>query len=288
MKITYLGPSGTTFSALAYVKLAELFGAPGLVDGEESLAGTNEEVLSLVIEHGGWGVVAMETMAEGRVEGPVNSFLRLLDCHQTAETCRTKIVGAIEMPINFALMAQSGVAIRDIDTVVTHIKSFGACKNKIQALGAKFVESSSNGQAALDVANKPTFAKAAALAPKTAASKYGLQILEEAFEDRLAVTTFFLLGPKINPPVSLGKVYRSMLVSRFKNRPGSLVEVLIPFATARINLRHVRDYYTGGGQYDFVCQFDCHGDQVVDHARAMGEASKHMERHILFGPFPVV
>ncbi len=288
MKITYLGPD-TTYSAIAYNKLSAKFGAPNQNESEHCLAQKNEEVVPLVIGCGGYGAIAMETEAEGRVEGPTNSFIKLLESYETTAGCPMGILGAIRMPINFTLMARKGMAVGSIKTLVAHPKSFGACKNRVRALGGvKIVESDSNGKAAYDVARNPAYAQAAAFGPRIAAEKNGLDVLEEACEDKPAFTTFFLLGPRSHKLPDLVQINRSLLVFRVNHKPGSLVRVLLPFAEVGINLRQIHSIYIGGGQYDFAIEMEHSGEQAKDHLRAMEEAAKHMTRRILFGPFPVV
>ncbi|MDD5721416.1 MAG: prephenate dehydratase domain-containing protein [Candidatus Pacebacteria bacterium] len=289
-RITYLGPQGATFSELAYIELARLFGAPSLNVGEIVLAGKNQDVLPLVFNHGGYGAIAMETDAEGRVDGPVNTFIQLLRNCETSEDCPITVIGAIKMPISFALMVRPGVQKKDIRTVVAHPKALGACRNMVNCLVSdqeKIIESDSNGLAAEDVATKQKFSQAAALGPRVAADRYGLQILEEACEDSPATTTFFLLGPKSRPQV-MQEVNRSLLVFRVKHEPGSLVKTLLPFSDAGLNLRQIHSLYTGKGQYDFAVEIECGKDQEEDLVRAMYGSMRHMMCYVLFGPFPVV
>lgn len=289
-KITYLGPKGATFSEIAYIKLADLFGTPSLREGEMVLAGKNENVVHQVLNHGGFGCIAMETDAEGRVDGPVNTFIQLLRNCETSEDCSMTVIGAIRMPISFALIARPGMQKKDIKMIIAHPKALGACKNMVKCLiddHEKVIESDSNGLAAKDVATKPKFAQAAALGPRVAAEKYGLKVLEEACEDKPATTTFFLLGHKTHTQ-ELRVVNRSLLVFRVKHEPGSLVKVLLPFSDVGLSLRQIHSYYTGEGQYDFAVEIECKKYQGEDLTRAMYKASQHMMRFILFGPFPVV
>ena len=287
--ITYLGPSGSTFSALAYYKLATLFKIP-LGEGEEILAGNNEEVLPLIINHGGYGAIAMETEAEGRVDGPVNTFIKLLERYPTTADCPITVVGAIRMPLNFALMVRPGVRKSEVQILIAHPKSLGACKNLVQGLTldgkANVVESDSNGKAAEDVATKPELALAAALGPRVAAEKYGLEVLDEACEDMPAATTFFLLGPKSH---SVKPGSRAVLVFRIKHECGALVDALLPFKEEGLSLRQIHSCYTQEGQYDFFIEIEieCDRHEPDKLSRAMKKASQHMTRHILFGSFPV-
>jgi prephenate dehydratase len=134
MKITYLGPAGATFSAVAYDELSRLFCVPSTNDRdiELALARTNDEIVPLVLEHGGYGAIAMETKAQGRVDPPINSFIELL---RDDARCSLEILGATRMKLNFALMARSGVQIAEISKVVAHSKALGACRNNVKARG---------------------------------------------------------------------------------------------------------------------------------------------------------
>lgn len=288
MQGTYLGPSGSTFSALAFYKLIALFVASKLHEWKEVLADNNQAVLPLVLLHGGYGAIAMETEAEGRVDGPVNTFIKLLERYPTTADCPMTVIGALRMPLNFALMVRPGVRKGDIKTVVAHAKSLGACKILVQCLTldgmTNVVESDSNGKAAEDVATKPEFAFAAALGPRVAAEKYGLEVLEEACEDRPAATTFFLLGPKSH---SVNSGSRAVLVFRIKHECGALVDALLPFKEAGLSLRQIHSCYTREGQYDFFIEIECDRHEPDKLSRAMEKASQHMTRHILFGSFPV-
>lgn len=288
MKVTYLGPAGATFSAFAYEELAMAFNGPSPQrhpETEEVLAGTNEEVMPLMLQHRGYGAIAMETRAEGRVDGPLNSFITLLGAHNV--WCPTQVLGAMSIRLHFALLAKHGVRINDVKTVVAHPKALGACKRNLQALGVRLVESASNGKAAEDIAASQ-LAHAAAIAPRIAARKYGLSVLNEALEDEPAATTFFFLGPREKQLPRLGLANRALMVFRVKHVPGALVRALQPFADEGISLFHIHSLYTGEGEYDFAIETECREDQAESHARAVARARKEVARHLLFGPFPVV
>lgn len=294
MKHTYLGPSQSTFSALAHQKFIELFGIPTMRRTEELLAENNEQVVPLVVQHGGIGVIAMETEAEGRIEPPINSFVSLVNEYQNTENCPIRIMAAIRLPVSFVLMARRGVNLEDVNTVIAHPKALGACKNRLQVHRfTHIIQSDSNGKAAEEVANNPEFAKAAALGPVIAAEKYGLRVLMDRQEDRSATTTFFFLGSPRQASYQGEKVksevFRSFLVFRLKHEPGALVKVLLPFSERILNLRQIHSRYIADSQYDFAIEIESCGTHTVTFQKdAMCDAKKHMLRHIFFGPFPVL
>lgn len=293
MNITYLGPEGATFSSLAYDRLAALCGGP-LVNNLQvslALAPANEDILPMLLERGGYGAIAMETKAEGRVDPPVNSFIDLLKVR--SENCPIQILGALRMKIHFALMALPGTRLEDIKTVIAHPKAIGTCRQRLKALGVNVVTSPSNGKAAEDVSKAGLQDGVAALGPVQAAQKYGLSILEVGFEDAEAITTFFYLGPR-ESQVLANKVtvltdHRAVSVFRVKHQPGALVKVLKPFERAKINLRLIHSLHVENGTYHFAIETES-GSGVAElaaHERALRGVQKHMEKYIQFGPFPV-
>ncbi len=286
MKITYLGPAGATFTAIAYDKLASRFRAPKSTDAGVELcyARTNEDVLKLMLQNGGYGAIAMETKAEGRVDPPLNSFIELLRIYD--KSCPIQVLGALPMKISFALMAQKGTSLSDIKAIHAHPKSLGACRTNIQKLGVGIVESSSNGKAAEEVSQADSSLQIAALGPLQAAEKYGLEVLLPAFEDQEAVTTFYLLGPGqywMNPAI----IKRSLTVFRVPHVPGALVKTLRPFEMHGINLRLVHSLHYQNGVYDFAIESEYEPNLTDQHTWANDLAHKHMDRWIQFGPFPV-
>jgi len=286
MKITFLKPAGLTFTSIAYDSLARAFGAPPTTGAELVLADKNESVLATLLSHDGYGAIAMETKAEGRVDPPINSFIELLKRYERSD-CPIQVIGALRMKINFALMVRRGVSLSEITRVVTHKKSIGACRGNIAKLGVPTEEVGSNGLAAELVARNDEYALSAALAPREAAEALGLEIPNPAFEDREAVTTFYLLGPR-NHPKPQEVPTRTLIVFRLAHSPGTLVYSLYPFRTARINLRMIHSLpIENEEQYDFAVELEQNSDSA-SFDDAFHTSKKHMGRHILFGPFPVI
>jgi len=292
MNITYLGPEGATFSAIAYRRLAELCGGPTTNDPQNTLAlaSANEDILPILVERGGYGAIAMETKAEGLVGPPVNSFIQLL--RGGTEVCPIQILGALRMRIHFALMVRPGTRLADIKTVIAHPKAIGACRQKLKELGVTLVNSPSNGKAAEDVSKAGLGDGVAALGPIQAVEKYGLEALDLAFEDTEAVTTFFYLGPRLSQSSTANKVtvltqHRALSVFQVKHQPGALVEVLQPFAQEGVNLRLIHSLHVENGTYHFAIETESLASELAAHERAIRGAQGQMEKCIQFGPFPV-
>ncbi len=288
MKITFLKPAGLTFTGIGYDRLARLFGAPLSTEAgsELVLADSNDSVLTTLLAHEGYGAIAMETKAEGRVDPPTNSFIDLLKQFDHSN-CPIQVIGALRMKVNFALMVRHGVLLSQVTKIVTHKKSIGACRGSIAKLGVVTEEVNSNGLAAELVARNDGYALSAALAPKEAAEALELRVLNPAFEDREAVTTFYFLGPKTHPKPKVIAT-RALVVFRLAHSPGTLIHALFPFRTDKINLRMIHSLpIIGEEAYDFAAELEWTPDNI-SFAEAFQTAKRHMERHILFGPFPVI
>ena len=285
--ITFLGPIGATFSHDAYDMLANIYGAPETKDRLCVPAASNSEVLQKIIGHGGYGAIAMETLAQGRVSEPLESFIELLRKHPVNEACPIQVMGAMRMKIHFCLMVRQNMQESAIDKVVAHPKALGPCKAGLERLNVPIESVSSNGEAARLVAEDPRYANSAALGPASAAKKYGLKVLDEAFEDDEAVTTFFLIGPK-GSRVSVGDNNRILIVFKLSHVPGSLVRSLLPFEQNGLNLIQIHSVHTGNHSYDFAIEIEVSKTKLDDLEKAMKSFKKYVKAHLTFGPFEVI
>ena len=286
-KITFLGPVGATFSHQAYAMLAKIYGAPK--DDAHLLvpAHSNAEIVSMIIAHGGYGSIAMETRAEGRVAEPLESFIDLLSKYQDEQQCPIQIIGAYKMKLNFALMVRDGMSREQIKGIIAHPKALGACKQHIQAMNISTATSPSNGTAAQDVSSNPVYAEYGALGPISAAHKYGLTAIDHSFEDQEAITTFFLLGNKTYK-IILGAEQRCLIVFKTHHVAGAIVDALIPFKQAGINLIQIHSVHAGNGTYGFAVETECPKSQVGALMESLKDFRKNVQQSIVLGPFPVV
>lgn len=284
--VTFLGPLGATFSHDAYNVLAQMFGAPKVSDDSTTyqMSHSNDETISLIMKNGGYGVVPVETLAEGRVDELIESFIELLTVYKKTEDCPLTIAGGIEMKIGFCLMARKGINKKSIENIVGHAKAIGACKQQIQKLRLKTVEVQSNGEAARLVAEDPQYKNSACLGPKSAAEKYGLQILSSNFEDSEAITTFFLIAPR-DRGVVLGKVNRALIVFKLPHTPGSLVRALQCFYKQKLNLVQIHSMYAGNKVYNFAIEIEFTNKQTKDFEKSISDFKKNIKQQLLFGPF---
>ncbi len=280
----FLGPVGATFSHDAYDVLAQIYGVP---EAPCIPAPTNGDILGMVAEYGGYGAIAMETMAEGRVAEPLESFILLLKVYGGILECPFRVIAAVGLRIHFCLMARTGMSISGITGILAHPKAIGACKGRVGATGLTVEEVKSNGEGARLVVESDEYATYAALGPRSAAEKYGLSILNDAYEDKEAITTFFLLGPQ-DHGVVIGKNNRILIVFRVPHHPGALVKALTPFDEEGINMIQIHSVHAGNGAYHFAIELEASEADLPRFAKAREKFEKCVEQHLTFGPFEVV
>lgn len=285
-KITFLGPFGGTFSHMANDILATKYEGPVAVEENCLLADNNNQVLEMVSKHGGYGALAMETLADRRIIQTLDTFIELMDKYDT-KSCPTHVAGAVRMELHFALMARPGTSLETITQVVAHEKAKGPCKGYLSQnnITLKHEGVGSNGEAARRVAEDSEYANWGALAPASAAQKYGLQILNPACEDSKAITTFFYLAPRSHR-VYTGENNRMLIAFKTKHRPGGLVRALLPFR--KLNLIHEHNKHVGNGSYHFVIEIEVSKDEIPLAEKALIKFGKQVEQYLSFGPFEVL
>jgi prephenate dehydratase len=286
--IVLLGPMGATFSHRAWHSAARLCAIPWDDDKSPIVAvSRNADILAKLIElPGSYGLIAAETEVRRRVNESIESFSRVIAKYHNGD-CPIQIIGAVRMPLSFALMARRGKAITDIKGVLGHPQAIAACEAHIKKRGWHIMESTSNGRAAEAVANEEQFRDFAALGPSEAADVFGLNKLHAAFEDAPAITTFFVVGPSSHK-VASGMFNRVLMVFRLRDGPMAFVNAIMPFGQMGLNLTYVHSIPNDSRTYDFLAEIQCDKAQINDLQLALKVFKRVTLRSIVFGPFPVM
>jgi len=260
MRYAYLGPEGT-FTEAALRTL------PAAGDVQPVPCPTIQSALAAVRGGGAErGVVPMESSVEGIVTATVDDLTRGNDLLIRAE---------LQIPIEFALLAKPGTALRDIKTVGGHPQAQPQCRGWLAANlpGYEWVPAASNAEAARQAAEGQLDA---ALAGEFAAARYNLQIVARDVHDRSnAVTRFVVVAPEGQLPAPTGADRTSLAAFLAQDRPGALMEILTEFAVRGINLTTIQSRPTGDGLGSYYFFVDCEGH--VDDAR-VGEAVMGLRR----------
>jgi len=201
----------------------------------------------------GLGMIPIENSIAGRVA----------DIHHLLPTSGLHIIGEHFLPIHFQLMAIPSANLGTIRSVYSHVHAIGQCRKIVRKLGLKSFVAGDTAGSAREVSewNDPT---RASLAPRMAASIYGLKILAEDVEDEAHNTTRFVVlskTPQWAKPDD-GPVVTSF-VFRVRNVPAALYKAMGGFATNGVNMTKLESYMLEGKftATQFYAEVDGHPDE---------------------------
>ena len=241
LRVAYLGPPGTFSHAAVAKHFGEFAHAePATTIDEVFRAAESGQV--------DYAVVPVENSTEGAVG-------RTLDL-----MCQTPLIicGEIKLRVRQNLLANVA-AVADVTRVYSHAQSLAQC---VQWLAAHLpavprVAVASNAEAARLAAAEPG---AAAIAGQIAAAIYGLDVLVPHIEDEPNNTTrFWVLGRQQVPPS--GKDETSLVMST-PNRPGSLHDLLGPFAKHGVSMSRLESRPARTGLWEYLFFIDLVGHQT--------------------------
>jgi prephenate dehydratase len=171
---------------------------------------------------------------------------RVADIHHLLPNAGLHIVGEHFLPIRFQLMAPKGARIQDITDVYSHVHALGQCRKIIRKYGLKAHVSGDTAGAAREVAEWQDKTRAA-LAPRLAASIYGLDILAEDVEDEEHNTTrFVILAEQPDHTARSDGPIVTTFIFRVRNVPAALYKAMGGFATNGVNMTKLESYQLDG------------------------------------------
>lgn len=178
-------------------------------------------------------MIPLENSTAGRVE----EIYRLIP--QTS----LHIVGEHFEPVNHCLLALPGVTVDELKTVSSHPQALAQCDGHLKELGLKPI-------AALDTAGSANALLArgnrshGAIASSLAAELYGLDILQEHFQDKTGNTTHFLILAREShmPERTPDTKFITTLLFTVRNIPAALYKALGGFATNNGNIVKLESY----------------------------------------------
>jgi prephenate dehydratase len=172
---------------------------------------------------------------------------RVADIHHILPESKLHIIGEYFLPIHFQLMVLPGVARGEIKTVHSHIHALGQCRKYIRRNGWKGVVAGDTAGAAKLVAETGERSMAA-LAPRLAASLYGMDILEENVEDTDSNVTRFVVLTRskawVERPAPDARMMTTFIF-RVRNVPAALYKAMGGFATNGVNMTKLESYQLG-------------------------------------------
>lgn len=217
------------------------------------------------------GVVPIENSIEGTVNFTQDALAFDYDLLISRE---------IVLDIEHCLLGAPGLTLEQVKAVASIPVATAQCHRFLRA-NLRAVEvraASSTAGAARLVAEgdgaSPPEPGLAAIAPRVAAERYGLEVIADDIADHAGNQTRFVVVTRelVAPPT--GHDRTAMVVYQRADAPGSLLSILQEFAARRINLSNLisRPTKDGGlGEYCFVIYADAHvcDELLADAMRAL-------------------
>ncbi|BES73411.1 prephenate dehydratase [Marinobacter nanhaiticus D15-8W] len=199
-------------------------------------------------------MIPLENSTAGRVE----------EIYRLIPELKLHLVGEHFEPVDHCLMARPGTRIDDLKTVASHPQALAQCARHIESLGLNAEAMLDTAGAALAV-SEGTDPTRGAIASRLAAELYGLEILDDQFQDVKGNTTRFIIlsGTEILPEFRADQAYITSIVFRVRNIPAALYKALGGFATNGVNMVKLESYILGSSlsASQFHVDIEGHVDQ---------------------------
>ena len=269
-RLAFLGPEGTFASEAARIA------AP---DAERQPLPTIQDVVDAVRGGGAdLGVVPIENS----IEGSVNFTLDALAFGPPGALIRAELTIAVS--IN--LLVKPGTSLADVREVRSQPHALAQCRQFLadRLPGVTVTPTTSTAEAARQVAESE--GTIAALAPNSAAERYGLDVGAADTQDFSGnMTRFVVLGSRMAAPTGADKT--SMVVFFGEDRPGLLLRILDEFALRGINLTKIESRPTKQQLGEYCIFIDAVGHPTESR---MAEALRSVHRHVaelrILGAYP--
>jgi prephenate dehydratase len=171
---------------------------------------------------------------------------RVGDIHHLLPTSGFHIIGEHFLPIHFHLMAPKGASLATIKTAQSHVVALGQTRRILKKLNLKAVVAADTAGSARQVAEAGDISRAA-IAPRLAASIYGLEILAEHIEDEDHNTTRFIILSRERNDASVDTTpVMTSFIFRVRNVPAALYKAMGGFATNGVNMVKLESYMMEG------------------------------------------
>ncbi len=239
------------------------------------------EVVAAVQEgRADYGVLPVENTLAGSVTGSYDAL---------AEG-RLSVIGEVIRPIRHCLLGLPGTRVEDLRRIVSHPVALAQCTRFLSSHPkAESIAVYDTAGGAMQVAEggDPTMA---AVASRGAGERYGLQVLAADIQDRDDnQTRFYIVQTEGKPrPESHSNAsgHKTVMVIEVEDRPGSLLDILEPFARRRLNLSKLASRPSAAPwRYRFLLEVQANAED-----EAMSLAVREVEAHAssvrVLGSFP--
>ncbi|MYB35311.1 MAG: prephenate dehydratase [Gammaproteobacteria bacterium] len=244
MSVSVLGPPGTYTEAAARKHFGQTVHIADHPTIDEIFKATETGSTD-------FSVVPVENSTEGGVTGTLDRLC----------TTMLTVCGEVNLEIHHCLLSNAE-SLDQVKVIYGHTQSLGQCREWIgkNCPRAERIPAGSNADAAVKAADD---SQSAAIAGEIAAGRYGLKVLAKNIEDDPGNSTRFLVLSKRPTPQS-GKDKTSLIIAAV-NKPGALVELLIPLFTEKVDMTRLESRPSKIGLWAYVFFIDIIGHQDEEH-----------------------
>ena len=191
-----------------------------------------------------YGVLPLENSSAGSV----NKIYDLMQQHNF------KIVRSLRLKVDHNLLAAPGVDIADIREVYTHEQALAQCAAYLEGMNGVKINRCENTAMAAQMVAQSGRRDVAAIASRSCAEIYGLNVLDGDIQDHGNNCTRFICiskGIEIYPGAN-----RTSIMMTLPHRPGSLCEALMRIQALGVNLTKLESRPLPERDFDFMFYFD--------------------------------
>jgi prephenate dehydratase len=221
---------------------------------------------------------------ENSIEGMVNFTLDALAFDHDLIITRDVV-----LDIEHCLVARPGTELADVKEVLSIPVATAQCHRFLrERVPGAVVRASDSTASAAQAVSEDTSPGSAAIAPRSAAELYGLEVIAADIADHDGNQTRFVAVARDGIPHRTGHDRTALVVYQRADEPGSLISILQEFAARRINLSNLisRPTKHGGlGDYCFIIFAEGHvaDDLLADAMRALHAKQGDVK---FFGSYP--
>ncbi len=225
MRVGYLGPEGTVSHE------ALLAAVPSVAPEAVGLDAIHDVVLAVQDGRVERGLVPVENSLEGGINATVDAL--------AFSAADVVIVGELVHAVHHCLVAAPGSGLASLHTVLSHPQGLAQCAGSLRRLlpDARVAPVASTAVAVRRAAQEPG---TAAIGTRTAAARYGAELLAEDIEDQPDnATRFVWLARAGTPPDGEPTKCSVLFHGAGDDSPGWLVRCLSEFAFRGVNLTRI-------------------------------------------------
>jgi len=178
-------------------------------------------------------MIPIENSTAGRVE----------EIYRLMPKTHLHIIAEHFEPVNHCLLAMPNTKLEDLKTISSHPQALAQCNSAIENLNLAQIAHLDTAGSAQELAEKKSSSHAA-IASKLAASLYGLDVLQENFQDIPGNTTRFIILSKKQsvPEYCEDKAFITTIMFTVRNIPSALYKSMGGFATNGVNMVKLESY----------------------------------------------